>query len=78
MAKKTSNEVRTIGRDPFARHDVIRQRVDDASGGCDWCGELSAKRKRYRYGISPDAGREHFMQGKFCSFSCCKSYHDME
>lgn len=73
-----SNAIKVIGRDPFARHDVIRRRVDDLSGGCDWCGSLSPKGKLYQYGTEPDANpsRRSFFAGKFCSRGCCKTYRE--
>ncbi len=81
---------KVIGRDPFARHDIIRQKVTDLKGGCGWCGQTQHVRiknqgrytgevveRLYQYGIEPDAVRvrQHWSKGKFCSYSCCKSYH---
>ena len=69
--------IKVIARDPFARHDIIREEVKDLTGGCDYCGCLSAKGNLFRYGVEPDAIRiqQHWLKGKFCSIGCKKSYH---
>lgn len=69
-------EVKVIGRDPFARHDIIRQAMPVVATGCSWCGNLSPKGKLYRYGIEPDAirVRQSWSSGLFCCKSCWKNY----
>jgi len=55
---------KVIGRDSFARHDIIRKKVTDLQGGCDWCGQTQHVRikkqglhtgevveRLYQYGI---------------------------
>lgn len=69
-----------IGRNSFARHDIIRERAENTTGGCDWCGQVKMLRSGpalFRYGTEPDAIRtqQHWMKGKFCSYDCCKIYH---
>jgi hypothetical protein len=61
-----------IGRNPFARFDVVRQAC--GPGTCNWCGRQ--RRTVFRYGHSPDGGRGGWFKGFFCSKSCCESYHD--
>jgi hypothetical protein len=67
--KATSYAIRRVGRDPFARHDIIRRQVPITQGGCDFCGNKSAKGRLYEYGTEPDdnPSRRGFYAGKFCS-----------
>jgi len=60
----------TISRDPFARHDVIRQRVN---GTCSFCGNPA----KFKYGHCPDAvwPRNNWAKGEFCGIACARAYH---
>jgi hypothetical protein len=72
--------VKQIGRDPFARFDIVRDALQARVGQtCDWCGQVrQGKRGRrllFRYGHWSDGGRTGWLKGSFCSYSCCKAYH---
>lgn len=56
-------------RDPFARENYIPERIDGID--CSWCG----CRPAYRIRIEPDAGRDAYVKGQFCSWSCAETYH---
>jgi hypothetical protein len=66
----------TIGRDSFARHDIIRETVR-TSKTCDWCGN-NERGRLFRYGTSPDSiqNRDSWSSGLFCSIGCYRSYHN--
>lgn len=66
-------EERSLSRDPFARHNVIKQTVEGKE--CDNCGQPGKNGKLFQYGIDPDAGKKSFSKGKFCSKGCHNSYH---
>mgnify|MGYP001590499053 FL=1 len=57
-------------RDPFARESYIPELVD---GECWWCPDT---RRAYRIRIEPDSGRETYIKGRFCSWTCAESYHN--
>ena len=67
-----------INRDPFARMDYIRRLVSNMTGGCDWCGNLSAKGNLWEYGTWGDGMYDEpgFAKGKFCCVECFRSYHN--
>lgn len=65
--------MRNLSRNPFARHTVIRETVKKHERKeCKNCNQQG----KYRYGVDPDSGSKHFLQGTFCSKSCCESYHN--
>lgn len=60
-----------LSRDSFARHTVIRVTVPKHERkGCKWCCGVG----KFRYGISPDSGRDYIAPEAFCSLSCYRSY----
>lgn len=64
-----------LGRDLFARQTITRKSVPSQPGGCNWCGLTNYHGKLYQFIVEHDDGRDHPMQGRFCSISCCNSYH---
>jgi hypothetical protein len=77
--------VRSISRDPFARHTLVRITICPLASGetCSWCGSVRRSRRGrtpflYRYGTEPDAIRSRIAwhDGAFCSKSCHDAYHD--
>lgn len=80
---------RLISRNPFARHELV-SRTEHClpSTTCDNCGSPGRRLKsRFVslkvYSIIPDdscfrPGSNHDLRGRFCSLSCCKSYHGFE
>ena len=67
-----------VSRDPFARTELHRERITDASVSyallsCDWCG--TSNRPLYRYRTESDGGRVHQHKGRFCCKSCHNAYH---
>lgn len=73
MAREQT-QIRTVRRDPFARTEVVRQRVEaPASASCAWCGSTG---RLYHYGSETDGGRRHIDTRRcFCSTSCYDAYH---
>lgn len=71
--------MKTIGRNCFARYDIIRERANVTPAvirkGCDWCGQTSPNGKLFRYGHDSDGGRTGWIRGLFCSYDCCKSFN---
>jgi hypothetical protein len=61
-----------LKRNPFGRYTVVKESV--GRDECDWCD--SGVRWCWRYGRDNDGGRTEWASGKFCSKSCCESYHD--
>jgi len=66
----------SIGRNPFARHDLVREIVRTQKG-CSWCGQ-NFRGRLFAYGHHPDGiyTRPAYLKGEFCSIDCCRSYHD--
>lgn len=65
----------SVGRDPFARGNVVRVTVPKAERtSCAWCGGAPG---RFRYGWADDQGRRHSALGTrgFCSRSCERSFN---
>jgi hypothetical protein len=80
---------RLVSRNPFARHELTsRTEHYRPSATCDWCGSPGRSLKSGLvslkvYSIEPDdscfrPGHNHDLRGRFCSLSCCKSFHDFE
>jgi hypothetical protein len=70
-----SNKIAVIGRDSFARHDIIRQKVETQKN-CSWCGNRSAKDNVYQYGINEDQNnRNQFSDKVFCCVGCYRSLY---
>jgi hypothetical protein len=77
----------TFARNPFARESRTRRRVWVAGAasvarierGCGWCGQLRHTRRGraylYRYGVTPDAGRDFEDSRLFCSVACCDTFY---
>jgi hypothetical protein len=80
-----------IGRDPFARHDIVRRLVDADGTTCSWCGRVrrggkaihpddGAKEgdKLFQYAIDPDAiqRRLQIIDGLFCTAGCRDAYRE--
>ncbi len=73
--------MRTISRDPFARTELVRERVywpDPLH--CPYCGTIpetpkTGDRYLYRYGTAHDAGRTDWHRGLYCSKGCHDAYH---
>jgi hypothetical protein len=66
-----------VSRDPFARTELHRSRVEVNGQTCDWCGgvcERKGKTVLYAYRIESDGGRHSDIRGLFCSASCMRSY----
>lgn len=70
--------MRSIGRDPFARIDLVRQ-VEEARQPCAWCGNWRNKagRRLFRYGEWQDGihTRPVMDQRLFCSKSCRNNFY---
>lgn len=67
-----------IGRNSFARIDIIRLEVKPANGeNCDWCGGLNKRGNLFRYGESPDGiiDRSYLDYRKFCCKQCFLDYN---
>jgi hypothetical protein len=64
-----------IGRDPFARHTVIRRSED---GTCRWCGGRNRHGRVFRYGVEDDMGRVGWIEGGFCAIGCCRAFHNFD
>ena len=60
-----------LGRDPFAREELLRQSVE---GKCANCGGTNAKGKVYRYRRETDSGRTFEDKKLFCCNSCRDAY----
>ena len=58
-------------RDSFARESYIPERM---KGDCSFCGRQSA----YRIRVEPDGGRDVYIKGQFCSWSCAEHYHNVK
>lgn len=78
----SNNKIVTISRDPFARQEIVRKRVHNATfvKGCYWCGRLrhtpSGDVVMFQYGTQDDAsGRINWHTGYFCSIGCHNAYH---
>lgn len=61
-----------IGRDVFARVDVLRRRA--GAGECDWCGSM--RNWLYQYGCWADGlnTRAQYASQRFCCKGCYDSY----
>jgi hypothetical protein len=68
------NDFVQVGRDCFARFDIIRRLVE-TTRTCDWCGNKRKSGKLFEYGIWHDGGRKGWAYGLFCSRSCSNAYH---
>lgn len=72
--------MRSISRDPFARHDIVRRTVQVMNGQtCSWCDQVRPQLKLFEYGTERDdrPGERNvgWHKGLFCSKSCHDSYH---
>ena len=62
-----------IARDPFARADLVRERIDGPAE-CRWCGQPA----RFRYWWENDRMGARFVvrqASPFCSVGCYRDYH---
>ena len=73
---------RLISRDPFARTELHSSRdYSNLLGcGCAWCGQRpetpSSQPYLNRYWCEYNSGRRAEINGRFCSVSCMRSYHN--
>jgi hypothetical protein len=73
--------MRTISRDPFARTELVRERIywpDPLY--CAFCGRIpetpkTGDRYLYRYGTAHDSGRTDWHTGHYCSKGCHDAFH---
>jgi hypothetical protein len=69
-----------LGRDPFARQNIRRQRVNGPRTDCKNCGGQCIDRHGGRYlwefSVDPDSGRRYPIgDGLYCSVSCFNAYN---
>lgn len=61
-------------RDPFARETLVPVKIQ--GGKCSWCGQGPQPRHPiYRVVVERDGGRDHMIEGQFCSWGCLDTYH---
>lgn len=71
--------MRTIYRNPFARHTISSERVPARGRTCTECGNVRHSRAGdflYRFVVEPDSGRTSYAAGGklFCSRGCAETY----
>ena len=67
----------TLRRDPFARTELKRACVANATRKleCTWCG--NTPKRLYKYGTDSDGGRFYgWEKGQFCNVGCRDAYHN--
>ena len=72
---------RQISRDPFARTELHSETVDYLGAGrtgCWYCDGLNGYGKLFQYRQESDGGRVSHIQGKFCSITCMRAYHNVD
>lgn len=71
---------RLVGRDPFARTELISERVYvQAAKTCGWCGQVKRTPNGspflFAYTQESGGGRSDRVPGLFCSVGCMRSFH---
>lgn len=73
-----------MNRDPFAREELHREKVQVTAKTCTWCGCVKRLRTSpnrpflYRYWIEADRVMQsrNYINGMYCSQSCFHAYND--
>lgn len=68
-----------VGRDPFARFEIHKDRLYNPMSTCSWCGNVAlfrGKRCLYQFNIETDGGTKRPGSRLFCSRDCWETYYN--